>query len=76
MSSITRWILPIALVGIGIAIFAGFIMPTIPMDTGLRPMIAMVVILLGIHRFAAARVVREDRRRRFGGNGPRPWERP
>jgi hypothetical protein len=76
MPSLTRWILPIALVGIGIAIFAGWIMPDLPGARGFRPMIAMVVILLGIHRFVASRAVRDEKRRRFGGPGPRPWEKP
>jgi hypothetical protein len=77
MNNLTRWILPISMVGIGIAILTGVIMPDLPGVTGLRLMVGLVCILLGIHRFVAARMVRpdSDRNRRYGGQSQRPWER-
>jgi hypothetical protein len=70
-----RWILPIVIIAVGIAIFTGMILPQIPRETGLRPLLGIVVALFGVYRFAAARMPRPDaERRRFGGERMRPWE--
>lgn len=71
---ITRWVLPIAMIAIGIAILSGALLTNLPGQTALRVMIGVVAILLGIHRFVAARMARPDDRRRFGGERRRPWE--
>jgi hypothetical protein len=74
MQIIVRWMLPIALVGIGIAIFSGLLLRVMPAGTGLRFMLGLICILLGIHRFVAARTERFSGRRRYGGSFHRPWE--
>ncbi len=71
---ITHWILPIAMVAVGIAILSDLILTNIPPQTWLRPIIGVVVILLGVHRFVASRMMTPDDRRRFGGGRRRPWE--
>jgi hypothetical protein len=71
---LTRWVLPIALVAVGIAIFAGWMFPRLPEPSGLRLMLGMVSVLLGVHRFVASRSTTQSGRRRFGGDRPRPWE--
>jgi hypothetical protein len=69
-----RWILPIALVGIGIAVFFGLLLREMPAGTGLRFMLGLICVLLGVYRFAAARTERPASRRRYGGSFHRPWE--
>jgi hypothetical protein len=78
MQVFSRWVLPIAMVAIGIAIFSGFLLPTLPNGTTLRFMFGSVAVLLGVLRFVAVRSVRsrQDDRRRFGGERKRPWENP
>jgi hypothetical protein len=67
--------LPITFVVIGIAIFAGLFLDAIPSQTGLRPILGMVSVMLGVYRFAASRMpTRPSDRRRFGGQRKRPWE--
>jgi hypothetical protein len=73
---IIRWVLPIAMVAVGIAILFGWILQNLPAQTALRPMIGIVAILLGVHRFVASRIMSADDRRRFGGGRKRPWEKP
>lgn len=74
MRYLSQWVLPIALVGIGSAILFGFIFSTIPAGTGLRPMLGLVVILMGVHRFVASRYVKREDRRPYGGERSKPWE--
>jgi hypothetical protein len=75
MQFITRWVLPLAFLAIGIAILSGLILNQIPNQTLLRPIMGVVVILLGVHRFVASRMVSKPaERRRFGGERHRPWE--
>ena len=69
-----RWVLPIVILAIGIAIFSGSILPQIPQRTGLRPLLGAVVVLFAVYRFAASRTPRTSDRRRFGGERSRPWE--
>ena len=69
-----HWILPIALVAVGIAILAGWMFPQLPEPSGLRPVLGIVAVLLGVHRFLASRTTSRANRRRFGGERPRPWE--
>ncbi len=78
MQLFSRWILPIAMMAIGIAIFSGFLFPTLPNGAVLRFMFGMVAFLLGVLRFVAVRSVRRkpEDRRRFGGERKRPWENP
>jgi len=73
MGLLVRWVLPIAFVAIGIAVLFGWILRDLPPSSGLRLMIGVVVILLGVHRFVASRTASRDRRR-FGGERDRPWE--
>lgn len=74
MRVLSQWILPIAMGVIGIAIFTGLILRDLPASTGLRPIIGMVAILLGAHRFVVSRIKQSDEERRFGGSSRRPWE--
>lgn len=74
MELLTRWILPIAFGAVGIAIFAGWIIPVLPNNAGLRIMLGLVAILLGVHRFVASRTMTKQDRRRYGGERNRPWE--
>jgi hypothetical protein len=74
MKLITHWILPIFLVLIGLAIMSGNLIAQIPEGTLLRPIMGIVVILLGVHRFVASRIKHQPRDRRFGGDRNRPWE--
>jgi uncharacterized membrane protein YfcA len=73
MQIIMRWVVPIVLLAVGIAIFSGGILKQIPSATGLRPLLGIVVILFAIYRFAAVRTPRAPERR-FGGERTRPWE--
>ena len=60
---------------IGIAILTGSILDKLPNGTLLRPLLGIVVILLGVHRFVAGRIdASAAQRRRFGGERNRPWE--
>jgi uncharacterized membrane protein YfcA len=68
------WIMPIAFVIIGIAITTGFLLKQIPDDTLLRPVMGVVVILLGIHRFVVSRMPVKPRERHYGGDRTRPWD--
>jgi hypothetical protein len=74
MQLFIRWIMPITFVGIGIAILAGWTLEQLPKGTLLRPLLGMVVVLLGVHRFAASRIERRSVQRRYGGGRNRPWE--
>lgn len=74
MRMLSQWILPIAMVAVGIAIFTGLILQQIPATTGLRPILGLVALLLGIHRFIMTRVKRDEDERRYGGGRRRPWE--
>ena len=74
MQILSRWVLPVAFVGIGSAILTGLLFPAIPAATGLRPILGIVVILMGVHRFAAARHVKPSNRRSYGGERRKPWE--
>ena len=69
-----RWVLPIVMLAVGIAIFSGGILTQIPSGTGLRPLLGAVMVLFAIYRFVAARTRRVSERRRFGGERSRPWE--
>jgi len=71
---LTRWILPVGFVVLGVLILSGQILTAIPRETGLRPIMGVVVILLGVHRFVVSRSPKGDRRR-YGGDQSRPWER-
>ena len=73
MGILTRWILPVAFVAIGIAIFTGWLLPELPNRYGLRIMLGLVALLLGVHRFVASRTVSASRRR-YGGQRHQPWE--
>ncbi len=75
MSVLLRWVLPIAILAVGIAIFTGALLPPIPRGTGLRTLLGLVMILFAIYRFAAARIPQALSKRRFGGKRYRPWER-
>jgi hypothetical protein len=75
MQVISRWVLPIAMVAIGIAILSGLLLRQLPPNSGLRPVLGLVAVLLGAHRFVASRSVVERADRRFGGERRRPWER-
>jgi hypothetical protein len=70
---ITRWILPVSFLIIGILILTGDLLQQLPEETGLRPIMGIVVILLGVHRFVVSRTPKA-RERRFGGEHRRPWE--
>ena len=74
MKLIVRWIMPVAFVIIGIAIMTGVMLPQLPDGTLLRPVMGIVVILLGVHRFAVSRMSVSPRERRYGGDRPRPWD--
>jgi hypothetical protein len=74
MSLLTRWILPLGFSVLGILILSGVILTEIPQGTGLRTLLGVVVILLGVHRFVASRSVKPRTDRRFGGERNRPWE--
>ena len=74
MTILTRWILPIAFVAVGIAILAGWMFPQLPEPSGLRLVLGIVAVMLGVHRFVASRTTSRASRRRFGGRRPRPWE--
>jgi hypothetical protein len=74
MRMLSQWILPIAMGAVGIAIFTGLLLRELPDSTGLRPLLGIVTVLLGVHRFVAARMKRDDGERRFGGGVRRPWE--
>ena len=78
MQVFSRWVLPIAMIAVGIAIFSGFLLPALPNGNTLRFMFGVVAVLLGVLRFFAARSVRsgQEDRRRFGGERKRPWENP
>ncbi|MCB9366863.1 MAG: hypothetical protein H6508_06785 [Calditrichaeota bacterium] len=70
---ITRWILPVSFLIIGILILTGDLLQQLPKETGLRPIMGIVVILLGVHRFVVSRTPK-PLDRRFGGEHRRPWE--
>jgi hypothetical protein len=74
MRILMHWVLPIVLVAVGIAIFTRSILPQIPRQAGLRPLLGIVVLLFGVYRFVAARMPRSADRRRYGGEVQRPWE--
>ena|SRR3989339_1307257 len=74
MKLIIGWIMPIAFVIIGVAIMSGILLTRIPDETLLRPVMGVVVILIGIHRFVVSRMPVKPRERRFGGDRPRPWD--
>jgi hypothetical protein len=74
MPFLTHWILPIAFVVVGIAILAGWMFPHLPEPSGLRLILGIVTVLLGVHRFVASRTMSRANRRRFGGERQRPWE--
>jgi hypothetical protein len=74
MTILMQWILPIAFVAVGIAILAGWMFPQLPAMSGLRLVLGIVALLLGVHRFVASRSVSRESRRRFGGERQRPWE--
>jgi hypothetical protein len=75
MQVLSRWVLPIAMVAIGIAILSGYLIPNIPGQSGLRMMMGLVAVLLGVFRFFLSRTAaREPKQRRFGGQRRRPWE--
>ena len=74
MRTLMHWVLPIVLVAVGIAIFAGGILLQIPRQSGLRPLLGAVVVLFGIYRFVMARTPKGPDRRRYGGEVRRPWE--
>jgi hypothetical protein len=74
MRTLMLWVLPIVVVAVGIAIFAGIILPQIPRQSGLRPLLGAVVVLFGIYRFVASRIPRGPNNRRYGGEVRRPWE--
>jgi hypothetical protein len=73
MQVFSRWVLPIAMVAIGIAVLSGILLPSLPSGNTLRYMFGIVAILLGVMRFVASRSQLDDRRR-FGGPRNRPWE--
>jgi hypothetical protein len=73
MKLLYQWILPVAFIAIGIAIFTGVMLPNLPSGTGLRLMLGLITVMLGIHRFVASRVKLSDRRP-YGGDRTRPWE--
>lgn len=75
MQVISRWVLPIAMVAVGIAILSGLILRELPAGLGIRPMLGIITVLLGVHRFVAARSAPPRDKRRFGGERRRPWER-
>ncbi len=74
MSFVLRWVLPIVVFAVGIAIFTGAILPQIPARTGLRALLGIVITLFAVYRFAVARTPRAPAHRRFGGDRTRPWE--
>jgi len=76
MGIFSRWVLPIAMMAVGIAVLSGLLMPSLPNGASLRLMFGVVAILLGVMRFVASRSGRGagDERRRFGGERKRPWE--
>ena len=74
MNLLARWMLPLAFAVLGILILGGVILTEIPPKTGLRTLLGVVVILLGVHRFVASRSVKVRHDRRFGGERNRPWE--
>ncbi len=74
MKLIVKWIMPIAFVTIGLAIMTGNMLPQIPDNTLLRPVMGIVVILIGVHRFVVSRMQVTPRERPFGGDHPRPWD--
>lgn len=74
MQILSRWVLPVAFVGIGSAILFGLLFPAIPASTGLRPILGIVVILMGVHRFVASRSAQPRDRRPYGGERRKPWE--
>jgi len=74
MSLLLRWVLPIVVFAVGIAIFTGAILPQLPARTGLRSLLGIVVILFAAYRFVIVRTLRAPDHRRIGGARPRPWE--
>ena len=72
-----NWLMPAILVMVGIAVLTGWLFPGIPSRTHLRLLLGLIVILVGVHRFVAARGESPpNQRRRYGGKRPRPWEEP
>ncbi len=69
---LTRWVLPLGFLLLGILILSGVLLKEIPPQTGLRTLLGVVVILLGVHRFVVSRTPKSDRRR-YGGEYSRPW---
>ena len=76
MKMIIGWVMPVSFVVIGIAIMTGILFTKIPDGTLLRPVMGLVVILIGIHRFVVSRKSVSPRERRYGGERPRPWDEP
>lgn len=70
---ITRWILPVGFFVLGILILMGVLLRELPEGTGLRTLMGIVVVLIGLHRFVASRMTKVERRR-YGGSQARPWE--
>lgn len=74
MSFVSRWLLPVAFVAIGIAVLTGALLPNLPAGTGIRLMVGIVAVLLGVHRYVASRSVAPRARRPYGGERRNPWE--
>ena len=70
-----KWLVPISLVAIGIAVLSGFILKNVPGQGFFRQTFGLVIILIGVYRYFAARIPKVGApRRRFGGVRKRPWE--
>ncbi len=70
-----QWAMPILFAGVGIAVLTGLLLPQLPKASGLRPMLGLIVILIGLHRFVVSRYTQGPTdRRRYGGDTDRPWE--
>lgn len=75
MRILMQWVTPTALIAVGVAVLAGWLLPQLPSGLSLRTILGLVLILFGVHRFVASRYsIGSGDRRRYGGERKRPWE--
>ena len=75
MKLLFRWVLPAAIVGVGIALLAGWMTLKVPAQFGLRQLLGLVVILFGLLRLVTGwSGSRSSERRPYGGSWRKPWD--
>lgn len=70
---IWRWLMSVLFVGIGAAIWYGWLFPQIPSQTGLRFLLGMVMILLGIYRLLSSGFARRGGQRDTDHSAENPF---